>query len=93
MVSYSGGRGVGGGEGYPPNLSFLPLDFRPNIFQHAATSQLQAFRGPRSYLKQPQRAQNLKKISWGVYPQTPLPPRSSVLRMIDSFPSLTKNRV
>ena len=33
-----------------------PLDFRPNLFQHATSSQLQAFWGPRSHQEQPQRA-------------------------------------
>ena len=40
---------------YPlPNLSSTLLDFRPNLFQHATTFQLQAFCGPGTHQKQPE---------------------------------------
>ena len=38
--------------GHPPHI-----DSRPNVFQHATKSQLQAFWGPKSHQKQPQRTQ------------------------------------
>ena len=59
---------------------------RPNIFQHAAISQLQAFRGTISKLKGPK-----FETFAGSIPQDPY--RSSLLCMINSFPSLTKTPV
>ena len=60
-----------------------PLDFRPSLFQHATTSQLQAFWGPEATLE----GLNFKHF---LGEHIPTLSRNSVLHMIDSFPSLTK---
>ena len=75
-INLTGFYTVGGGD--------PPIDFTPNLFQHATTSQLQSFgdsEATRSHLREP-------KGPGGAYPS-----KSSVLRMIDYFASLTKDPV
>ena len=60
-------------------LEFLPLDFRPILFQHATISQLQAFQAPKANLRQP------------IFITFPGRAKCSVLHMMDTFPFLTKN--
>ena len=73
------------GDGRRGNIP--TLHFSPNLFQHAATSQLQALWGPRSHQKQ-LREHKVYIFPVGEYPQTPLPRLAA--HVIDSFPSLTK---
>ena len=70
-------KGVWKGE-YPPP----PPRFQPNVFQYAATSQLQDFGAPEA---------TRSNISW--WSISPDPPTPHVHLTIDSFPSLTKNPV
>ena len=65
-------------------LEFLPLDFRPILFQHATISQLQAFWAPKA---------NLRKPIFITFPGGVTPHRSSVLHMMDTFLFLTKTPV
>ena len=81
-VSYSGGKG-----GYlPPNFSFSLLDFRPNLFQHATTSQLQPSGAPKAT------SSNLGEPKFIKCPEeappnlSPPPLRSNVLHFIEFSP-------
>ena len=68
-----------------PNMTppYTHTHLRPNLFQHVRTSQLQAPETTKSNFTEPK----VKTFPGGACP--PHSPRSSMLHMIDFFPSLT----
>ena len=64
-----------------------PLDFRPDLFQHATTSRATILLGPQNTPEVTSEGLNFKHF---LGKHTPTPPRSSVIHIIHSIPSLTE---